>query len=371
MTGQPVISSGKANARIDALLASGQRIWLDDLSRKLLQSGGLARAIEQWGVTGVTSNPAIVARGVRSNRAYDAAIARRAAQGLTAEEIALELAAEDVGGAADLLRPIWVQSDGEDGWVSIQLSPRLADDVTGSVEAAVALHDRVGRSNVLIKMPAISAGLQAIEEVLARGIPVTVTLLLTPTHAAAAGEAYVRALERRAAAAESLDVRSYAALYVSRWDRERSPGAADGEGTLGVAVAGAALAAHGSVFSGERWRALSERGARPQTLLFASTLSRDPKLGAAYYVERLAAASTANTVPPAALEAFVAGGTVQQQLGGGPPDESGPMRGIDIDVRGNQLQSEAALGFATAWNDLLAEVERRKDPPPAERADEA
>jgi transaldolase len=356
------MSSTPLPAPIRTLKAAGQQVWLDDLSRALVRSGGLFRAIEEWGVTGVTSNPAIVARAVLGDSGYDLTIARCADRGMDAEGIALELAVEDVSAAADLLCSTWIETDGGDGWVSIQLSPRLANDATGSLEAALALHQRVGRPNVLIKMPATKTGLAAIEEVLVRGVPVTVTLLLTPAHVALAAEAYLRALERRAASGESLDVRSYAALYVSRWDQDCPTGGADRKGTLGIAVADAALAAHGSVFSGEGWRALAERGARPQTLLFASTLSRDPALGAAYYVERLVAKGTANTVPPAALEAFATEGVVQRPLSGDLHDPGAPVRGIEINVRGDELQSQAALGFATAWEDLLDELERRTGP---------
>ncbi len=348
-------SPGSAPQPVRALQAAGQQVWLDDLSRTSIQSGLLVRAIEQWGVTGVTSNPAIVARAVRGNSAYDAAIARQAGTGSAPEQIAMGLAVEDVAGAADLLRKVWVESGGADGWVSIQLPPRLADDTAASVEAALMLHERVGRSNVLIKMPATEAGVPAIEEVLAAGVPVTVTLLLTPGHVAEAAGAFVRAIERRAAAGAPLDVRSYAALYVSRWDRDLAPDAAG----LGIAVADAAYGASRSVFSGPRWEELTHRGARPQTLLFASTASRDPELGAGYYVERLAAAGTANTVPPDALEAFVSGGSVRSTLRGEPDELERLAGGVDVDARGAELQAGAASGSADAWNEPLVELERR------------
>lgn len=337
---------------VRALKNAGQQVWLDDLSRGLVRSGGLHRAIEEWGVTGVTSNPAIVARAVCGNPDYDASIGRCRGRGMDTEAIALELAVEDVAGAADLLRSTWVATDGGDGWVSIQLPPRLADDEVASVEAALALHERVGRPNVLIKMPATTAGLRAIEEVVVRGVPVTVTLLLTPAHAAQSAEAYVRAIERRAAARRSLDVRSYAALYVSRWDRDLPAAAPDLDGALGIAIADVAHGAVNRVFSDARWRRLEELGARPQTLLFASTGTSDAALGAAYYVERLSAAGTADTIPPVALEAFAATGQVRAPLTG----RARAPTGVDVDARGEDLQRQAAARFAEAWEGLLADI---------------
>lgn len=358
MTGERHRASGAVPASIAAILAVGQQIWLDDLSRPLVRRGQLADAISRLGVSGVTSNPAIVARAIGASDAYhsDIEALRRAGRG--AEEILFELAIGDVTAAADMLASVWRRTGGEDGWVSTQLSPRLADDAEGTIAAAVELHDRIGRPNVLIKIPATSAGLVAVEEVLVTGVPVTVTLLLTPAHVRDAASAYVRAIERRVRRGETADVRSYAALYVSRWDARVPAERPDLAGTFGVAIAAAAYADSRAVFASDRWHRLEQAGARPQTLLFASTGCRDPQLGAAHYVERLAAPGTANTIPPGALEAFAAEGRLEAPLSDDPERARAALApfadlGIDIDVAGGELQAAAARGFSEAWGNAL------------------
>ncbi len=355
------------NANTRKLHDLGQRLWLDNITRDLLDSGTLARYIADLSVTGLTSNPTIFEHAIGSGASYDATVQALAERGLSEEGIFFELALQDLTRAADLFRPVFDASDGIDGWVSLEVSPLLAGDTAGTVRAAAQLHARAARPNLFIKIPGTPQGLPAIEQSIFDGVPINVTLLFSREHYLAAAEAYLRVIERRVNAGLSPRVQSIASLFVSRWDaavkQEISP---PFHNRLGIAVAMSCYKAHCELLASARWRTLAAAGARPQRLLWASTGTKDPAARDTLYVEALAAPQTINTIPEKTLLAFADHG----QPGATLPADGGfaeavleefRREGVDDEALAAQLQRDGVLAFAKSWGGLLARI-RDKSP---------
>ncbi|MEO6859033.1 MAG: transaldolase [Solirubrobacteraceae bacterium] len=344
---------------------AGQSLWLDNITRALLTSGQLARYIEKDAITGLTSNPSIFDKAITGSDDYDEQERELAAGGLDTEAQFFELALEDLRNAAALFKPVWDATRGRDGWVSLEVSPRLAHDTAGSIAQAKTLHDQAATPNLFIKIPGTAEGVPAIEELTFAGIPINVTLLFSDAQYRAAAGAYERGLRRRSAAGHDLDVASVASIFVSRWDVasvEELP--EELKDRLGIAVAKQAYRSYCQIFSSDGWSALETHGARPQRLLFASTGTKDPAKPDTYYLEALAAPETINTIPPATLEAFADHGKVGEMLAadGGDADETIAKieaAGIDVAELAATLQTEGAASFVSAWEDLMASIESK------------
>jgi transaldolase len=341
------------------LHALGQSLWLDNITRDLLDGGTLARYIDELSVTGLTSNPTIFDHAIKNSAAYDAAIRAKLRNGTSAEALFFELALDDLGRAADLFRPIHDRSGGVDGWVSLEVSPLLAHDTASTLSAAKALFGRAKRPNLLIKIPGTKEGLPAIEEAIFAGVPVNVTLLFSREHYLAAAEAYLRGIERRVAVGLDPKVGSVASVFVSRWDSavmETAPDALRDQ--LGIAIAKRTYASYRALLGSSRWQRVEKAGARPQRLLWASTGTKDPRASDILYIKALAAPSTVNTMPEATLKALADHGDLGAVL---PTDGSDAERvlarfadaGIDVDALAARLQDEGAKAFVTSWNDLM------------------
>jgi len=346
----------------EALHRQGQSLWLDNITRGMLESGKIQRYIDKYSVTGLTSNPSIFDAAIASGD-YDDAVRDLAARGQDGEELFFELAIEDLRRAADLFLGIHERTSGVDGWVSLEISPLLAHDTEGSVAAAKALHERAGRSNLFVKIPGTAAGLPAIEQCVAEGIPVNVTLLFSADHYRGAADAYLRGIERRVA--EGLDpvVGSVASVFMSRWDVAVADVApTELRDRLGLTVGLDIYRAYRQTLDSERWQRLANGGARPQRLLWASTKTKDPDAPDTLYVHGLAAPLTINTMPGATLEAFFDHGELGDSLpaDGGDVDEmkaAFAAAGVDTEALAAKLQSEGANAFVDAWHDLLARIE--------------
>jgi transaldolase len=345
----------------------GQSLWLDNITRDLLTSGTLERYIRELSVTGLTSNPTIFDHAITDGDAYDEAIRQKALAGKPDEALFFELALEDLVQAADLLRPVHDASSGVDGWVSLEVSPLLADDTAASIEAASRLHAQAQRPNVFIKIPGAGAGLPAIEESIFAGVPVNVTLLFSREHYLAAAAAYMRGLERRLAAGLDPAVASVASLFVSRWDvavQDRVPPAL--RNRLGIAVAMDSYRAYRELLASERWQGLADAGARPQRLLWASTGTKNPEASDILYIEALAAPDTVNTMPEKTLHAFAGHGEVRGVLpaDGGDAGETlsaFAREGIDVEALAAQLQEEGVDAFARSWRDLMQRIAAKRE----------
>src|SRR4051812_15799551 len=273
----------------EALHDQGQSLWLDHISRDLLTTGRLARYIDQLSVTGLTSNPAIFDHSIKTGSAYDAAIRKKVEEDKSGEELFVELALEDLTRAADVFRPIWSRTRGVDGWVSLDVSPLLANDTASTLAAAEALHARADRPNLLIKIPGTKKGLPAIEEAIFAGIPVNVTLLFSHQQYLAAAEAYLRGIERRIEAGLNPNVPSVASIFISRWDVAVMGKVLEALcNRLGLAIAHDVYSAYHSLVSSERSRRIYNFGARPQRLFWASTGAKDPTASDILYVKALA-----------------------------------------------------------------------------------
>lgn len=340
----------------------GQSLWLDNITRTLLDDGTLQRYIDEDSISGLTSNPTIFDQAVGDGDAYDAGIRDHARSGKSGEDLFVELALEDLRRAADLFAPIHAATDGVDGWVSMELSPLLAADTPGSIEAAGRIHAQAARDNLFIKIPGTPEGIPAIEESIYRGVPINVTLLFSREQYLAAAHAYLRGIERRVAAGLDPVVESVASLFISRWDKavaELVP--AESRNRLGIAIGQRTYAAYRELLASPRWKALAAVGAHPQRLLWASTGSKDPDASENLYVEALAAPNTVNTMPERTLHAFAARGSV----GGAMAENGGEAEatleqigdaGIDIDALAARLQEEGAQSFVKSWNQLLQRV---------------
>jgi transaldolase len=340
----------------------GQRLWLDNITRELLTSGTLSRYIREFSVTGLTSNPTIFDHAIQSGDCYDDAIQRKATAGRSGETLFFDLALEDLTQAADLLRPIHDATDGVDGWVSLEVSPLLADDTAGTIAAATQLHARAQRPNLFIKIPGTRAGIPAIEETIFAGIPVNVTLLFSREHYLAAAEAYMRGIERRIAAGLNPKVASVASIFVSRWDVAVMDVVSEQfRNGLGIGIAMRTYKAYRDLLASTRWQKLAVSGARPQRLLWASTGSKDPTASDTLYVEALTAPDTIDTMPEKTLLAFADHGKLRGTM---PADEEYAeatlseytREGVNDEALAEQLQREGVAAFAKSWSNLMAGI---------------
>jgi transaldolase len=338
----------------------GQSLWLDNVTRELLNSGTLQRYIDELSVTGLTSNPTIFDHAIKNSTTYDEDIARRAPSAKSGEHLFFELALTDLIRAAELFQPVFARTDGVDGWVSLEVSPLLAHDTDSTLQAARNLHQQGGKPNLFIKIPGTPEGLPAIEAAIFAGIPVNVTLLFSREQYVAAADAYLRGVERRIAAGLNPAVASVASLFVSRWDVAVA-GKIPGELTnrLGITVAQRAYRGYRELLASTRFQRAANAGARAQRLLWASTGIKDPKANDILYVKALAAPFTVNTMPEPTLKAFGDHGEVGEILAADGGDcetvlASFAKAGIDVDALAGRLQDEGAASFVKSWNDLMA-----------------
>jgi transaldolase len=337
----------------------GQSLWLDNITRDLLDSGTLKRYIDEFSVTGLTSNPTIFDHAIKNSTSYDAAIRQKLGQGKSGEALFFELAIEDLRRAADLFQPIHQQTKTVDGWVSLEVSPLLAYDTASTLAAAKDLHTRAARPNLFIKIPGTQQGLPAIEEAIFAGVSVNVTLLFSREHYVAAAGAYRRGIERRIDAGLAADVGSVASVFISRWDVavfNKVPEAL--RGRLGIAIAKRIYKAYRDLLDSPDWKRIVQAGYNPQRLLWASTGTKDPKASDVLYIKALAAPNTVNTMPEGTLRALADHGDVGSVL----PADGGDCEqvlaqfaqaGVDIDGLGAQLQEEGAKSFDDSWNELM------------------
>jgi transaldolase len=340
----------------------GQSLWLDNITRDLLDGGTLKRYIEELSVTGLTSNPTIFNQAIKGSSAYDGAIRAGFSKGRLAEELFFDMALEDITRAADLFRPIWDRTNTVDGWVSLEVSPLLAYDTKSTLAAAKELFARAKRPNLFIKIPGTKEGLPAIEEAIFAGIPINVTLLFSREHYLATAEAYLRGIERRVEKGLDPNVGSVASVFISRWD-----GAVAGKveaplrNRLGIAMAERTYAAARALLSSPRAQRLYNFGARPQRLLWASTGTKDPQASDILYVKALAAPFTVNTMPEGTLNALAGHtelGRIMATDGGDCESVLGEFAraGVDGDALAARLQDEGAKSFVASWNDLMAVI---------------
>jgi len=349
----------------------GQSLWLDNITRGLLANGTLARYISELSVTGLTSNPTIFDHAIQNGDFYDDAIRQKTLAGKSGEALFFELALEDMIRAADLFRPIHDATGGVDGWVSLEVSPLLADDTAATIAAAKQLHARAQRPNLFIKIPGTPAGIPAVEEAIFAGVPVNVTLLFSREHYIAAAEAYMRGIERRIVAGLDPKIGSVASIFVSRWDvavKDKAQGEFRNN-RLGIAIAMRTYKAYRDLLASKSWQKLAAAGAQPQRLLWASTGTKDPSASDTLYVEALAAPDTVNTIPEKTLLAFAEHGKVKNVL---PVDEGNDetaeaviaeftREGINDEALAAELQREGTESFAKSWNDLIACIASKSD----------
>jgi len=340
----------------------GQSLWLDNITRDLLESGALQRYVDELSVTGLTSNPTIFDHAIKNSSAYDKSIGDGSSKGKVGEELFFELALNDITRAADLFRPIYNRTNTVDGWVSLEVSPLLAYDTARTLAAAKQLFTRAARPNLLIKIPGTKEGLPAIEEAIFAGISVNVTLLFSREHYVAAAEAFVRGIERRMDAGLNPNVGSVASVFVSRWDAavaDKVPAALRNQ--LGLAIAKRTYKAARELLSSQRWQRIYNAGARPQRLLWASTGTKDPTASDILYVKGLAAPFTINTMPEKTLQALA----THNELGSILPADGGDCEeslaefakaGIDVNALAANLQDEGAKSFVKSWNELMAVI---------------
>ena len=337
----------------------GQSLWLDNITRDLLDTGTLSRYIEELSVTGLTSNPTIFDQAIKNSASYDGAIARKLAGGKSGEDLFFELALEDLTRAADLFRPVHERTSGVDGWVSLEVSPLLAYDSESTLRAASELFARAARPNVFIKIPGTQEGLPAIEKAIFAGIPVNVTLLFSREQYLAAADAYLRGVERRIDAGLNPSIASVASVFISRWDAAVATTVPDAlRNRLGIAIAQRTYKAYSDLIGSDRWRRAYNFGARPQRLLWASTGTKDPKASSTLYIDALAAPFTINTMPEATLKALSAHAQAGRVLAadGGDCEEvlaKFTKAGFDVVALAARLQDEGAKSFVKSWNDLM------------------
>ena len=340
----------------------GQSLWLDNITRTLLDNSGLRSYIDEFSITGLTSNPTIFDDAIASGNAYDEGIRGKAAAGKSGEALFMELALEDLRRAADLFRSVFDATDGVDGWVSMEVSPLLASDTQGSIEAAKQIHQQADRPNLYVKIPGTPAGVPAIEESIFAGVPINVTLLFSREQYIAAAEAYLRGIERRIAAGLDPRVASVASLFVSRWDKavaEKVP--PELRNKLGIAIGQRTYRAYRELLASSRWKQLAVAGARPQRLLWASTGTKDPNASDTLYIEALAAPDTIDTIPEKTLKAFADHGKINAVMAENGGDAEAMLArfasaGVDIDALAAQLQLDGAASFVKSWQELLQRI---------------
>jgi transaldolase len=349
----------KATAQLQEL---GQSLWLDNITREMLDSGQLQRYIDEFSISGLTSNPSIFDKAIKSG-AYDDEIRHKAAAAGDRETLFFELAIEDLRRAADLFAPIHQRTAGVDGWVSLEVSPLLAYDTARSIRSAADLHARAGRENVFIKIPGTERGLAAIEEATFVGVPVNVTLLFSREQYLASAYAYMRGIERRIEAGLDPNVPSVASVFISRWDAaviDRVPEQL--RGRLGLAVGLQTYQAYRRLMDSDRWQRLANAGARVQRLLWASTSTKDPASPDTMYIDGLRAPHTINTMPESTLRAFADHGRVGEPIPADGGDAEATLAefesaGIDVDALAATLQSDGARNFVQSWEDLLSRID--------------
>jgi len=343
----------------------GQSLWLDNITRDMLNNGTLKRYIDELAVTGLTSNPTIFDHAIKNSATYDEPIRQKAKAGETGEKLFFGLAVEDLSRAADLFRPIHERTNGVDGWVSLEVSPLLAHDTKSTLAAAKSLHQQAGKPNLFIKIPGTPEGLPAIEESIFAGVPINVTLLFSREQYLATADAYMRGIERRIAAGLNPQVGSVASVFVSRWDVAVAKKAlAELVNKLGVATSLQTYKAYCDVLASPRWQRCANEGARPQRLLWASTGTKDPKASDILYIKALASPFTVNTMPEGTLKAFGEHGEVGELL----PADGGngealvadfAKAGIDARALADQLQDEGAKSFVASWNELMGQIDSK------------
>ena len=345
----------------------GQSLWLDNITRDLLQSGTLAKYIKEWAVTGLTSNPSIFNQAIGKSADYDEDIHSLLKKGMKSEDLFFELAQSDLAKAAELFRPIHDRTDGVDGWVSLEVSPMLAFDTKATSEAAQKLHAQANRPNLFIKIPGTPEGLPSIEESIFQGVPVNVTLLFSREQYLAAADAYLRGVERRIEAGLNPNVGSVASLFISRWDAavaDKVP--ADLKNKLGIAIGQDCYKAYCEFLTSPRFLRAHNNGARAQRLLWASTGTKDKNASDTLYIEAFASPFTVNTMPEPTLKAFADHGTVGEVLKADGADSVAMLAefesaGIDTKALAAQLQKEGAESFVKAWNELIKVIEGKSE----------
>jgi len=346
----------------------GQSLWLDNITRDLLDQGTLKEYIQELSVTGLTSNPTIFEQAIKNSTAYDRDIRAKLKEGKCDEQIFFELALADLIRAADLFRPIYDRTNGIDGWVSLEVSPLLAHNTAATVAAAKDLFARACRPNVFIKIPGTKEGLPAIEEAIFAGVPVNVTLLFSREHYLAAAEAFVRGVERRIDAGLKANVGCVASVFISRWDaavKDKVP--VELRNKLGIAIASRTYKAARELLTSSRWVRLYSAGAWPQRLLWASTGVKDPQASPALYVKELAAPFTVDTMPEGTLKAVADEIKLDSTMAADGGDCEAVLAefaaaGIDIDGLAERLQDEGAKSFTKSWESLMAVINSKRLP---------
>lgn len=337
----------------------GQSLWLDNITRDLLNSGTLKHYVDDLSITGITSNPTIFDRAIKNSTAYDAAILDGARKGKTGEDLFFDLAIDDIQRAADIFRDVHNRTNGVDGWVSLEVPSSLANDTKGTIAAATSLSRRVNRPNVYIKIPGTPAGLLAVEEAIYAGLPINITLLFSPDQYMGTADAYLKGIERRIAAGSDPAVPSVASVFISRWDvAVQNRVSEELRGKLGIAVAARVYARYREVLASPRWQRAFNFGALPQRLLWASTGTKDPKASPTYYVDALAAPFTINTMPDATLKALQDKGSAPQLMD---TDTSAAEKvlsqfasaGIGVEPLGRELQAAGTKSFDKSWDELM------------------
>ena len=347
------------------LHSSGQSLWLDNITRTMLDDGTLERYIDELAVTGLTSNPTIFDKAIADGEAYDAAIAELAESGMAVEELFFKLAIEDLERAAKLFAPIHERTHRIDGWVSLEVSPKLADDTDATSKQAQDLHAQADTDNVFIKIPGTPAGLGSIEATIYAGIPVNVTLLFSAEQYLAAADAYMKGVERRVAEGLDPKVPSVASLFISRWDVALGDDAGpELKNKLGIAVAGRAYRAYLELLDSARWQRLANEGAQAQRMLWASTGTKDPDASDVLYIEALGAPFTINTMPENTLNIFADHGELGEPMERDAQAAESTLAemkdaGVDVDALAERLQREGAETFVKSWNEMLESIESK------------
>jgi transaldolase len=345
----------------------GQSLWLDNITRDLLNSGTLERYIAEFSVTGLTSNPTIFDHAIKNSTAYDGAIRELLAKGKTGESLFFDLALDDLTRAADLFLPVYTRTNGVDGWVSLEVSPLLAHDTDRTIAATKELSARAKRPNLFIKIPGTKEGLPAIEEAIFAGVPVNVTLLFSREQYLAAAEAYLRGIERRVAAGLNPKVNSVASVFVSRWDAAVAGKVPEGlNNRLGIAIAGRIYKAYLALLNSPLSQRTFNAGAQPQRLLWASTGTKDPKASDTLYIKALASPFTVNTMPEGTLKALSDHGQIGPIMAADGGDceavlEQFAQAGVDVDALAARLQDEGAKSFVKSWNELMDVIASKSD----------
>lgn len=343
----------------------GQSLWLDNITRDLLNNGTLKRYINELSVTGLTSNPTIFDHAIKNSNSYDEAIMEGLEKGKAGEDLFFELALDDLTRAADLFQPICERTNGVDGWVSLEVSPLLAHDTAQTIAAAKKLSAKAARPNLFIKIPGTPEGLPGIEEAIFAGVPVNVTLLFSREHYLAASEAWLRGIERRITAGLNPQVDSVASVFISRWDAAvTGKVSAQLNNQLGIAIAGRIYKAYLDQLANPRWRRVFNEGARPQRLLWASTGTKDPKASDTLYIKALAAPFTVNTMPEGTLNALAEHGEIGPIMAADSAASENLLKqfaraGVDTDALAERLQDEGAKSFVKSWNELLAVIQSK------------